>query len=98
MLRMIKHALRRFSKFCRDSLYNGPTFSKSVVGRGVECKVTYEELNAPYIEMDAADREYTSSAQMTQDQSDIKEAIALIAKNASPVGIMLMRKFVMWNC
>ena len=95
MMRLINHALRQFNKICRDSLFNGPTFMKAIVGRGAVCTVSREELDRPYVDLDRADAAYSHSPQFASDREAVKEAIGKLAADAANFGIMLMRKYVL---
>ena len=93
--RLINHCKRKFNKACRDSLYNGPTWSKPIVGKGAICTLTREELDAPYIELDRIDDIYGTSQQYIEDRNAVVEVINILAGIAADFGVMLMRKFVM---
>ena len=73
-------------------MLNGPTFSKAIVGRGVQCTIPAEELHRPYTEMDRLDAEYVASEQFVEDRVAIKDTVKLLAKMAAPFGTMLMRQ------
>ena len=92
MTRMIQHAHRRFNRLCRESMLNGPTFSKAIVGRGVQCTIPAEELHRPYAEMDRLDAEYVASEQFVEDRVAIKDTVKLVVEKAAPFGTMLMRQ------
>ena len=90
--RILEHAMRRFNKYCRDSLFKGPTYLRSIVGDGVVCTQTREELDAPWVDMDRRADEYGSSEQFPQDRGAIADSWKRLVGEAVDFGTIVMRR------
>ena len=90
--RILEHTMRRFNKYCRESLFKGPTYLRSIVGDGVVCTQTLEELNAPCAEMDRRADEYGASEQFVLDRATIADSWKLLEENAVDFGTVVMRR------
>ena len=91
-MRLLEHARRRFNQACRDSLFNGPTYLRSVVGQGVICTKTRDELNAPHAEEDRLADEYSRSQTFIDDRAAIAESWSILEENSVDFGTVVMRK------
>ena len=92
--RILEHSLRRFNRACRESQLRGPTYLRAIVGEGLKCTQTAEEIHSPYEEMDRLAGEYGQSQQFIDDRATIKDSWRVLEENDVEFGTVVMRRWV----
>ena len=85
--------MRRFNRACRESQLRGPTYLRPIVGDGVVCTQTAEEIHNPYVEMDRLADEYGKSQQFIDDRATISDSWRVLEENDVDFGTVVMRRW-----